>query len=161
MSEHSRAMRRRAELARTVGGHEASAAMAEYAVQKIRGNLNARSHPPETKTPAPPGGPPARISGRLLRSVTAGRTTGRGGVWVTEAGSRGVIYAHVQEYGREIHARRAPFLVFVQDGMVHRGRQVYIPPRPFVTSTVAQIRHDGSLTRAGEAAFHRAVLANG
>jgi hypothetical protein len=56
-------------------------------------------HPPGTPTPAPPGGPPARVSGDLVRSMHSERTRFiRRAVYSGETGPR-TAYGRIQELG--------------------------------------------------------------
>lgn len=158
MSSAGDRMRRYADRAATEGGRQAAEAMADVGQRYIRRELSQRSHAPETRTPSAPGEAPARVSGALWRSISVWPAIPAGGYrWMSQAGSRGLIYADVQERGRVIRVRRAPWLVWVTDGIVRRARQVYVPPRPYVAPGARKARESGEVERAGVEAFHRAV----
>jgi len=148
-------LRRIARRAETDGGRAAAHAMAQEGTTAIRDALGKRSHPRGTKTPAPAGGPPARISGRLQASVVPSMPRQEGaGVWVADTGPRGVVYAGIQNNGGTIHAHGG-YLVFFYDGGWHRVKSVHLPARPYLSPPVraAQSRID----QAGVDAFQRAV----
>lgn len=151
-------LRDRAHKAATVGGRAACHAMSQEARDDIRRELGKRSHAWSTKTPAPAGGPPARISGRLQATVLASLPRQQSaGVWVSDAGSFGSVYAHVQERGMTIHATRAPYLVFFWIGRWHYRKSVTIPARPFVKPTVEALRSSGRLHTVSARAFFEAL----
>lgn len=147
-----RALARRAE---SEGGRAAAHAMAQEGQAAQREALGRTSHPRGTKTPAPPGGPPARISGRLQASIIATMPRQESaGVWVAESGPRGVVYAAIQNRGGTIVAH-GPGLVFQYDGGWHRVKSVTLPARPYVSPPV-RARQD-RIDQAGQDAFMRAV----
>lgn len=151
-------LRDMARRAQNEGGRAACHAMSQEAQSDIRSELGKRSHAWSTKTPAPAGGPPARISGRLQASIIASLPRQQAaGVWASDAGSKGSVYAHVQERGMTIHATRAPYLVFFWIGRWHYRKSVTIPARPFVKPTVERLRASGRLHKVSADAFFRAV----
>ncbi|HWU23642.1 MAG TPA: hypothetical protein VN088_19040 [Nocardioides sp.] len=83
--------------------------------QSAQQNLRHFTHPPGTPTPSAPGDPPALISGTLLRSVKARRTSTGPNVFAGKVGST-VIYGPPQERG----ARTG------------RGHHTILPPRPWL-----------------------------
>lgn len=86
--------------------------------------LRMRMHPPGTPTPSPPGEPPAKISGDLLRSVKAAPVVrAEPFVWKASVNSRNV-YSRIQELG----------------GMSGRGHRTYLPPRPYLKRAVNDLR---------------------
>ncbi|HEX5997272.1 MAG TPA: hypothetical protein VFY84_19200 [Jiangellales bacterium] len=79
--------------------------------------LTMRRHPPGTPTPAPPGGPPAAVSGKLADSVAVGtvrRGFGRGVYEVIVAPHR--VYARIQQQG----------------GRTGRNHATVLPARPYL-----------------------------
>jgi phage gpG-like protein len=92
---------------------------------EARAALSRYSHQRGTPTPAPPGGPPALISGRLRSSFDlAGPTFAGAGVWTSVMGPT-VPYARVQELGgraghSELPAR--PYLRPSAEKLLHSGR---------------------------------------
>jgi len=132
------ALRRLADRADNEGGRAAADAMGQVGRDEIKSNLGRRSHPPRTPTPSPPGQPPARISGRLQRSITAGAPTGGGGVWRVAVSPRGVVYAAIQQRG----------------GRAGRNHASDLPPRPYMGVSAAR----GRIAQAGSSAFYRAVF---
>lgn len=156
MSAAGDRLRMLARRAETEGGRAAAHAMAQEGQAAIRGALGRKSHAWGTKTPAPPGGPPARISGRLQASVIASMPRQESvGVWVADAGPRDVVYAKVQNRGAIIRARYAPLLVFFWDGRWHATKEVRIPSRPYMSQPVFDARD--RIDQAGQDAFTRAV----
>jgi phage gpG-like protein len=89
--------------------------------------LRLRMHPPGTPTPSPPGEPPARITGALLRSVNAEPVVRTGAwTWSARVGTR-IIYGRIQELG----------------GMSGRGHRTYLPPRPYLSRAVTDLHAVG------------------
>lgn len=85
-------------------------------------------HSAGTRTPIPPGGSPAVITGELRRSIThevdRARPVGRVG--------SNLVYARIQELGGPITVKTAKFLHFVIDGAHIMVKSVYIPARPYL-----------------------------
>lgn len=87
---------------------------------RARTELARYSHARGTPTPAPPGGPPARIDGRLRDSFDlAGPTAAGAGVWRAVMGPT-VVYARIQELG----------------GVTGRGHHTTLPARPYLEPSV-------------------------
>jgi len=140
------------------GARAAANAMAEAGQAEIRRQLGRRQHPPRTSTPAPPGAPPARVTGRLQRSVLPTPAAPFGAYrWVATVGPRGVVYARIQATGGVIRPRRARFLVFTLDGRVIFARQVRLPARPYLPPARNALRASGQLHRIAGEAFRREV----
>jgi hypothetical protein len=139
------------------GTADAANAMA-YAYQRrlVTDTLRRYTHPPFTKTPSPPGQPPALVTGTLRRSVRVVPAAGGGAVARSSVAPH-TVYARIQEYGGHIYPVRARFLRWVEDGAVHFARHVYLPPRPYMRPTTAEMAADGSLHRAAAAAFQARV----
>ena len=136
------ALRRIGDRARDAGGRAAADAMANtFRRGVVEVELNASTHPRGTPTPAPPGSPPSRVSGDLLRSmkitpaVPTGPTTWTAKVYPT------IIYARIQELG----------------GLAGRHHRSKLPPRPYMRPARARMEADGSLHDAASGAFGRAV----
>lgn len=81
--------------------------------------LTTYSHPRGTPTPAPPGQPPALVTGTLRRSVTVRGPNTLGRTVTGEVGPT-VVYSRIQELG----------------GRAGRGHRATLPPRPYVLPTV-------------------------
>ena len=120
------------------------------------------SHPPVTYTPAPPGRPPAMMTGKLAASVTRTPGSGSGGV-ATAAVAPHTVYASTQQWGG-IHTGVPWMWLWIRYvGMAEvqaRGwimHQVHIPDRPYMNVAVDETILDGSLERAGMNAFDVAV----
>ncbi|MFE9448264.1 hypothetical protein [Streptomyces sp. NPDC006739] len=97
---------------------------------RARAELSRYSHPRGTPTPAPPGGPPARIDGRLRDSFDlAGPTAAGAGVWRAVMGPT-AVYARIQELG----------------GTAGRGHHTTLPARPYL-HPAAQSAIDSGLVR--------------
>ena len=124
------------------------------------------AHPPVTRTPAPPGRPPALmpggINGSLSGSVVKTPAVGGGGVADSTVAPH-VIYAATQEWG-SVHTgspfmwlwiRYIGMLAVARRGWVRRV--VHIPERPYMRTAVKETIADGQLVRAGERAFNAAV----
>lgn len=118
--------------------------------------LRRYSHPPATKTPSPPGQPPAWMTGELARSVTSVLGPS-GGMTATATVGPHTVYARIQEYGGSIRPVRARFLRWTEDGIVHYSKHVRLPPRPYMRPAIREVIEDGSLTRAAAEAFMAAV----
>lgn len=89
--------------------------------------LSMRQHPPGTRTPSPPGEPPAKISGDLLRSVKADPVVRTGEWrWRARVGTR-IVYGRIQELG----------------GVSGRGHRTYLPPRPYLSRAVTDLHAVG------------------
>lgn len=121
------------------------------------------SHPPVTQTPAPPGRPPAVMTGRLRESVfkTPGVAIGAG---IAESSvSPNTIYAATQEFGG-VHTGKPLMWLWVRYigpwEVRRRGwrkHEVTIPPRPYMTTAVAETVAEGSLVRAAAERFMAVV----
>lgn len=97
---------------------------------RARAELSRYSHPRGTPTPAPPGGPPARIDGRLRDSFDlAGPTAAGAGVWRSVMGPT-AVYARIQELG----------------GVTGRGHATTLPARPYLHPS-ARAAIDSGLVR--------------
>ena len=117
--------------------------------------LRRYTHPPQTKTPSPPGQPPALVTGTLRRSVRV--DLARGLVVAAARVAPHTVYARIQELGGHIYPVRAKYLRWTEDGVVHFSKHVYLPARPYMAPALADTIANGSLTRAAAAAFMKAV----
>lgn len=130
------------ERARTDGGRAAAAAMGAEGERAIKAMLSRTSHSRGTPTPAPPGAPPAIITGTLRRSVIgSGPADEGGGRWVATVRPT-TVYARIQEMG----------------GRAGRGHRSKLPPRPYVAPAVRELEMSGRLQEVAAAAFQRAVF---
>lgn len=143
MSPSGDRLRRMAELAAHDGGRAAAGAMAGEGKKAIREALNRRSHRRGTPSPAPPGQPPARISGALMTHiVVVPAIEETAGKWVATAGSDGILpYDRIQNLG----------------GVAGRGHRTTLPPRPYIEPPVRDLRSSGRLSEIAAEAF-RAVV---
>lgn len=82
-----------------------------HLVRTTTARLNLYSHAPGTPTPSPPGGPPARVSGDLMRSIRQEPTVRRQrGVYSTRVGPT-AVQSRAQERGYAPgHLPARPFL---------------------------------------------------
>ncbi|MCX5209820.1 hypothetical protein OG689_11040 [Kitasatospora sp. NBC_00240] len=100
---------------------------------EARARLSRYSHPRRTPTPAPAGGPPALVTGRLRSSFDmAGPTPAGAGVWLSAMGPT-AAYSRIQELG----------------GSTGRTQ---LPARPYLWPSFDAVHHSGRL----EDTFHRA-----
>lgn len=89
--------------------------------------LRMRMHPPGTPTPSPPGEPPAKISGDLMRSIKSFPVE-RTGEFTWKASVKSFNeYSRIQELG----------------GVSGRGHQTHLPPRPYASRAVNDLRAVG------------------
>jgi hypothetical protein len=114
------------------------------------------SHAPGTKTPSPPGQPPALMTGELRRSITCTQGPSSGTYGVSQVAPH-TIYARIQEYGGHIYPKRVRYLRWVEDGQVHFSKHVYLPPRPYLRPAARDCIANGSLTRAAMESFMASV----
>ena len=135
---------------------DAANAMAHaYQRHLVMVTLRRYTHPPHTKTPSPPGQPPALVTGTLRRSVRVDPAHGL--VVATARVAPHTVYARIQELGGGIYPVRAKFLRWTEDGVTHYSKHVRLPARPYMAPAVRETIADGSLSRAAMAAFVRSV----
>jgi hypothetical protein len=106
--------------------------------QRTHGRLSRYYHPPNTPTPAPPGGPPAWISGHLRGSLSPTGPVPTGSGYEGQLGPT-AVYSRIQELG----------------GRTGRNHAVTLPPRPYLAPTVRDSRND--LRRLYVEAWSRAM----
>lgn len=93
-------------------------------------------HAPETRTPSPPGAPPAAISLALAQSMSASRVGDDAIVGPTgSARSINGPYGRFLELGRD-HVAKHRYMKYVQDGHTYRRRFIRKDPRPYLKPTV-------------------------
>lgn len=116
-------------------------------------------HSVGTRTPSPPGEPPAWMTGRLSQSITKQVTPGSPEARASVAPH--TIYAHIQEVGGPIWAnirlgakgKKLHTLSFVTNGVRYFPLEVRLPPRPYMRPASEEVVRDGSLRRAALDAF--------
>ena len=126
--------------------------------------IESGSHAPVTPTPAPPGRPPAEMTGALRGSVTMAGPTGGGGIGTASVAPH-TIYAATQEWGGVHSAVNGPYmwLWLRYVGYIEVIRRnwlkttVEIPERPYMRTAVAETIASGELQGAAERAFEAAV----
>jgi len=146
------------------GPKAAANAMARAFHNEVVGvELIRTSHAPGTRTPAPPGSPPAAITGGLRRSVrlTAARPTGA--YRATAEVSPRIIYARIQELGGTVTAKhltqsgRPGYLRWSGPGGFRFARSVTLPPRPYMRPVHRRMVADGRLRQAAASAVRKLV----
>jgi hypothetical protein len=134
----------------------ASNGMSEAFEKEVKRRLTALSHVRGTRTPAPPGGPPAMESGDLAGSV-AQVPASTPVVAVSSVAPHMPPRDAVQEWGMsDIRPVRAPRMVFWY-GDLYRASVVNVPERSYMRSTVDLMVADGSLTQDAAGAFYAAM----
>lgn len=127
--------------------------------------IESGSHAPVTPTPAPPGRPPAEMTGALRGSVTMAGPAGGGGIG-TASVQPNTIYAATQEWGGVHDAVNGPYmwLWIKYVGYIEVIRRnwlkttVNIPARPYMRTAVAEEIANGELQGAAETTFEAAVF---
>jgi hypothetical protein len=140
-------------------------AMCELETRYLKDDLLVRyQHPPETWTTAPDDGPPARVTGELVDSVTPVFAAGQAGGIAEAATGPHTEYDAVQEYGAEIHAKpgHGPkggvhTMHFRVDSVDYFPLSVYVPPRPYMHPAAETLAGSGAFTGVAAAAFEEAV----
>ena len=139
-------------------------AMGNAQQRQLKDHTLARTaHAPVTQTPAPPGSPPAMMTGRLRASVTCVQGAG-GGTSGSAIVAPHTIYAETQEFGGVHHGNTHMYLWLKYIGreeVVRRGwrkRVVDIPARPFMRPSRDDVIADGSAVRDANAIFIAYVL---
>lgn len=134
----------------------AADAMGGHFERRVKERLTERSHPRGTRTPAPPGGPPAMESGSLAASV-AMVPASTPVVAVSSVAPHRSPRDWVQEWGCDnIRPVRFPYMHFWYDGERFE-KIVNVPERSYMRTTLAIVLADGSLTAAGAQAFYDAM----
>jgi hypothetical protein len=101
--------------------------------KRVKIYLRTYTHPEGTPTPSPPGGPPALVTGNLMRSWRSkGPRLGRapygliGGGKVEMEGGPTAVYSRIQELG----------------GRTGAGHRTVLPKRPYVRPMVLVVRRE-------------------
>jgi phage gpG-like protein len=138
------------------GPKKAANAMARAFHNEVVGvELIKSSHAPGTRTPAPPGGPPAAVTGALRRSVrlTAARDIGAYRAR-SEVGPR-IVYARIQELGGTVTAKhmtkggKPGYLRWGGGPGGYRfAHSVTLPARPYMRPVHRRMIADGRLRQA-------------
>jgi hypothetical protein len=126
--------------------------------------LESGSHPPVTRTPAPPGRPPAvmpgGVNGSLVGSVTKAPAAGAGGI-ATASVQPNTIYAATQEWGSRHVGHMWLWVRYIGPmAVLERGwlrREVDIPERPYMRTAVAETMATGELGRSAGDRFEAVV----
>ncbi len=139
-------------------------AMGNAQQRELKDHTLARTaHAPVTQTPAPPGSPPAMMTGALRASVTCIQGPG-GGTTGSSIVAPHTIYAATQEWGEihEGHPRMSLWLKYIgAEEVARRGwrkRVVHIPERPYMRPSRDEVIADGSAVRDADAVFVAYVL---
>ena len=124
---------------------------AAQVVQRHARSLLARyHHGPMSRTPSPPGEPPAMISGRLAASVLVQRDGDDALVGPTSwASSKNGPYGRFLELGGEHAARnRTGYMWWREDGFRHRARKLSKAPRPYLRPATEDAISSGEIYEA-------------
>jgi phage gpG-like protein len=116
------------------------------------------SHAPGTRTTAPPGGPPAAVTGSLRRSIRMQAAVSTGSGKAKSSVAPHIKYARIQELGGTVTARhtftdkdgkvRPGFLRWMSAGKAVFKHSVTLPARPYMSTTHRRTVADGSLRNA-------------
>jgi len=104
--------------------------------------LSALEHPAETRTPSPPGAPPAMITGQLRESIMVS-DLGKG----SQVGPTALASSTNGPYGRflELGGKHEGNMHWREDGQWHSARILMKLPRPYMKpardSSLEEIRH--------------------
>lgn len=141
------------------GPRKAAYAMARAFHAEVVGvELVKSSHSAGTRTPAPPGGPPAAVSGALRRSVRLYPAVQTGPYRASSSVAPLIVYARIQELGGVVTPKhtytdrhgveRLGYLRWGTPGGYHFARSVYIPDRPYMRPVHKRMIADGRLRKA-------------
>lgn len=121
---------------------------AQIVRSRTRNLLLAVSHAPYTRTPSPPGAPPAAISGTLAASVQASHDGDDAivGPTATASSYRGP-YGRFLELGGEHVASSPAGMHWFEDGQWHRAFAIGKAPRPYLKPATDAAIADGSISR--------------
>jgi hypothetical protein len=114
------------------------------------------THPQFTHTNAPPGDPPALVTGTLRRSLRPVPAVGGGGYAVAWLAPH-TVYARIQETGGDIYPVRRKYLRWFEDGAWHFAKHVHLPARPYMHPGRDDLVASGAFHAVAEAAFNAAV----
>lgn len=125
-------------------GHDGSVGGAEAIQHRTRDLLSSLSHAPQTRTPSPPGDPPAMISGVLAASIQVGDYDGMVAVGPTSlASSYNGPYGRIQELGGPSSGH--PYMKYYEDGVKHEMQFRELPPRPYLKPATEDVIDSGEL----------------
>jgi hypothetical protein len=143
-----------------VAGPAVARAMAKHGQAADRRVLLRRVHPAHTRTPSPPGSPPASITGRLAASIATGDATPIADqTWEATAGPTRAASSNRGPYGRFLEfggvhvAHTQSGMHWYEDGRWHMAHWLVKEPRPYLAVALEEIIADGSLHDAAVAAF--------
>jgi phage gpG-like protein len=136
-------------------------AMGEAMVIATMAELSFHHHAAGEPTNAPPGGPPAFVSGDLARSIRMTPPVGEGDRAVTVVGGT-TVYARIQEFGGDIYPGASGYLANRSTGQFFvtpysANDHVTLPPRPYLKTAAEGLRRTGK-TRAAAIKGFAAVL---
>lgn len=132
----------------------AASNMADDFAAEVKRRLTALSHPRSTRTPSPPGEPPAKISGKLAGSVRPlGASLSRAapsGDSAARSVAASTPYAASQERGSfPMRAHTSKGMRWQEPpGVWHRSMQHDLPQRSYMESTAELMAADGRLSGA-------------
>jgi phage gpG-like protein len=130
----------------------ANAMAAEFHGELVDVTLRQSTHPSGTVTTAPPGQPPALVSGTLRRSARIVPAAG-GSARATASVRMGAVYSRIHELGGFVFAKRGKKLAFEYPrGHKHFVRWVYLPKRPYMAPTRERLVSSGRLRDRGKQA---------
>jgi hypothetical protein len=144
--------------AATSGGESASNAMVKHFDTEVKSvELRRFTHAAGTRTPSPPGSPPALVTGRLRSSFQIKPAYSIGDFRWKSSDRPSVVYARIQEYSGDIFPVTAKYLAWRTASGMHFAKSVYLPARPYMRPAIQRIIEDGSLTEAAAHAFEEVV----
>jgi hypothetical protein len=117
--------------------------------RRTRAILTRLSHADRTKSPSPPGAPPATISGRLAASVLVNRDGDDAIVGPTAlASSKNGPYGRFLELGGD-HQEHNPsgYMKWVEDGKGYRAKFLQKQPRAYLRPATEDAIHSGDVSR--------------
>jgi hypothetical protein len=115
---------------------------------RARRLLTRLAHGAGTKTPSPPGSPPAMISGALAGSVKAEHDGDDAIVGPTEsARSKNGPYGRFLELGGVHEAHAAKGMRWVEDGSWHFARRISKIERPYLEPATDDAVRSGAITK--------------
>lgn len=142
------------------GAEAAANAMADVFTGVVQGELGAVGHFLHTKTPSPPGSPPAWISRNLRNSmfITPAAPIGAD-AWLARSGPT-TRYSRIQELGGEMRAHSDRGMRWQEPpGVWHQSMEHSLPARPYMKPGLATVIGSGALEGAAAGAFGAAISA--
>lgn len=134
-------------------GASAAEAMARHGQQVDREVLTLRQHAPHTRTPSPPGAPPAMIGGALAADMGHSEAFPLGaGTWEAHAGPTGRVSrsrwgptGRFLEYGGTHVAHSPRGMRWLEDGRWHTAHEITKGSRDYLEYAMRVMIADGSL----------------